>query len=656
MARGFVGKFSLVLLCLVPLIFTSGIKESYANISIEKQRKLFGDAKRALKKGQLRKFNRINKKLIDYPLYGYLQYNYFIKRLSRLSENRIKNFLEVYSDSPISDRLRYKWLQSLARKGKWKTFLKYYRPVGGANLRCRKGIALFKTKKIEEAKAVAEKLWLVGKSQPRTCDQLFSLWKKHDGLTEEKIWARVILAMEKGRTRLAKFIGKKLSKKKQRWIARWKKMHRHPAENLLRNYYKVDAPIPNMIVRHGIKRLARRDAGAASDAWESIRKTHIVESPEEVRKVDQYIALRGGFQKNPKALEWLGKLEKPNAKVQDWRIRSALGQQDWWAALTWIEALPDAERNSEQWRYWRARILELQSQSLPVLKTASERIYASLSKERSYHGFLAADRLGSSYQFNASPLKFSENELNEIEKVPGIERARELFFLGMVPQARREWAKVTSAFKKTDLKKASVLASRWNWHDRAISTVAKASHYDDIGLRFPTAYKDIVLKQAKEQGIEPAWIYGVLRQESTFMPDARSGAGALGLMQLMPKTGRMTARQLKFRIRSNNELLNVNKNIRLGSAYLRRMLDENNGNNALATASYNAGPYRVKQWLPEQDMPSDIWVETIPFNETRKYVRRVMSYTVIYDDKLNGKVQVMGSRMPDIKVRKNVDS
>jgi soluble lytic murein transglycosylase len=140
------------------------------------------------------------------------------------------------------------------------------------------------------------------------------------------------------------------------------------------------------------------------------------------------------------------------------------------------------------------------------------------------------------------------------------------------------------------------------------------------------------------------------------MADARSGAGALGLMQLMPRTGRLTARQLKFRIRSNRELLNVKKNIRLGAAYLRRMLDENDGNGVLATASYNAGPYRVKTWLPNQDMPADIWVETIPYNETRNYVRRVMSYTVIYDKKLNGKTGLMPSRMPVIKARKGVSS
>ena len=175
-------------------------------------------------------------------------------------------------------------------------------------------------------------------------------------------------------------------------------------------------------------------------------------------------------------------------------------------------------------------------------------------------------------------------------------------------------------------------------------------------MRFPVAYKDQILHRAKDSKVDPAWVYGIMRQESIFMTDARSDAGALGLMQIMPRTGRFTARAENVRIHSNRDLLNISKNIRLGTAYLRRMLDENEGNSVLATASYNAGPYRVRQWLPNKDMPSDLWVETIPYSETRNYVRRVMSYTVIYDHKLGGKITSIHSRMPEIKPRGSVDS
>ena len=620
-----------------------------ASMSVDKQRELFAKANKALKKGHYRTFSRISKKLTEYPLYGYLQYDYIGKKMNRLSESRITDFISTYEDSPISSRMRSKWLRNLVRRGKWDKFLVQYKPRSGTKLRCYYAQALYKANQIEKANQVAEELWTVGKSQPRACDAVFETWKKHGGMTQEQLWARVILAMEKGKVSLATFIAKRMSKTDRNWVARWKKMRRRPAENLLRKIYQVNAPIPNMIARYGVKRLARRDVGAAADFWETIKEKHHKEVPEEAAEVEQFIALRGAYQNHPKALEWLGKVDDPSEKIQDWRIRASLSQQDWWAALQWIEALPDEERNSDQWRYWRGRILELQSVSLPALRIASERIYSELSKERSYHGFMAADRMGGAYELKSDPLEFTPEELAEVEQIPGIKRAKELYILGRITDARREWAKATQPLDKLTLQKVSLLASQWGWHDRAIFTVAKASHFDDLELRFPMAYKDIVLSQAKKQGIEASWVYGVLRQESGFMADARSGAGALGLMQLMPRTGRLTARHLKFRIRSNKELLNVKKNIRLGSAYLRRMLDANDGNGVLATASYNAGPYRVKQWLPNQDMPSDIWVETIPYTETRNYVRRVMSYTVIYDKKLEGKTGLMPSRMPIVK-------
>ncbi len=629
---------------------------SHASMPISEQRALFKKADIALKKGQYRRFSSIANKITDYPLYGYLQYDYLRKRLNRTDESKIEHFINTYDDSPIAGRMRQKWLRNLARNKDWDKFLAHYQPGGGTKSRCTYAHALYSTSQVDRANEVAESLWLVGKSQPKTCDVVFKLWQKNGGITREHLWERVRLAMNKGQVSLVKFLAKRMNKTDRNWVNHWRKMRRRPAENLLRKVYQEDSPIPNMIVRYGIKRLARRDVDAAADFWETIRDRHIKQTPVEAAKIDRFIALRGAYQNHPRALEWLGNIASPNEMIQEWRIRAALAQQDWWAALHWIEALPEKERITDQWRYWRARILELQSDSLPALQMASERLYSELSEQRSFHGFMAADRLGSSYELKSNPLDFAPKTLDKIAKLPGIVRAKELFFLGRIIDARREWTRATRTLNKLDLQKASLLASQWGWHDRAIFTVARGSHFSDLELRFPMAYKNIVLSQSKKNNVEAPWVYGVLRQESAFMADARSGAGAMGLMQLMPGTGRLTARHLNFRIRSNRDLLNVNTNIRLGSAYLRRMLDRNEGNGVLATASYNAGPNRVKKWLPNQDMPSDVWVDTIPYKETRSYVKRVMSYTVIYDNKLTGKPSLMSSRMPLIKARKKKES
>jgi len=642
-------KKSIYLLAAYILAYSNAVfatESLYDEEALAQQRKEFLDGKKAVRKGQLSNYKRISERLKDYPLYGYLEYEYLRKRVHRVPDQLIKRFIDTYSDSPISSRLRSAWLRHLARKGRWNKFLEEYQPGSSTKLRCSHALALFKVGRKEDAMAEVDRLWLTSKSQPRSCDRVFAEWKKHGGMNNEMIWKRIELAMEKSRTSLAVFLAKSLPKSDREWVDRWVSMHRNPARNLHRKVYRLNRPEARLVYRHGVERLARRDAGAAADAWDQVREDHFELDADAAHAVDQYVALSAASQKHPRALELMARLERPNERTLDWRVRAALTQQDWWTALTWIEGLPADLRDTDQWRYWRARILEMQSRNLPALRTAAERIFSSLAEQRSYHGFLAADRIGVPYELESRPLVFTDDQLREVAKLPAIQRAYELFKLKKYVEARREWFLATNAMSDRELQKVSVLASRWGWHDRAIMTVAKSDHYDDLEMRFPIVFEDEIRKNADSRKIDPAWIYGVLRQESSFMVDARSGAGALGLMQLMPRTGRMTARYLNSRIRSTREILEVSKNITLGSAYLRRMLDRNSGHSALATASYNAGPHRVGKWMPKDPIAADLWVESIPFTETRNYVQRVMAYTVIYDFRLDGEAAKMRSRMP----------
>jgi soluble lytic murein transglycosylase len=272
-----------------------------------------------------------------------------------------------------------------------------------------------------------------------------------------------------------------------------------------------------------------------------------------------------------------------------------------------------------------------------------------LAKVGTYYGFLAADKMGLPYAIDNSNVTNKINEKELLNSNIHLLRARELFYVNRTLDARREWFKGVKKLKVKEIKRAAKLASKWQWHDSAIKTVAKTSHRTDYNLRFPMPYKSFVFKNAKLKDLDPSVIYGVMRRESLFDPNAGSHVGALGLMQLMPRTAKQVALSMGFKSPKRSDILQVGYNINLGTQYFKKVLSQFDDNTALAAAAYNAGPHRVKQWLPNhQSMDADLWVETIPFNETRKYVQAVLAYSSIFDKAL-GKDVTISSRMKDIK-------
>jgi soluble lytic murein transglycosylase len=336
-----------------------------------------------------------------------------------------------------------------------------------------------------------------------------------------------------------------------------------------------------------------------------------------------------------------------DSDIRQWRIRNALFNGDWESALHWFDALSDSEQREDVWRYWRAQAL-LASGARGDAFTE----FASLSNERSYYGFMAADQLQRNYQMNDVRIAYTPEQLEFIEAVPGIQRARELYHTGKRLEARREWFYATDKLDDAQLRMAALLAHRWGWHDRAILTASKARYWSDLTLRFPLPHRESIFFNAKRYDLDPALIYGVIRQESAFMEDARSPVGALGLMQLMPSTGKQTARSLNIRYRGNQALLKSEQNIQLGSAYLNKLMLRYSGSPVLAAAAYNAGPHRVSRWLPEAgDMDAGLWIEKIPFRETRKYVQRVLAYATIFDWRLEQPLTRLSNRLPIVKQR-----
>jgi soluble lytic murein transglycosylase len=440
-------------------------------------------------------------------------------------------------------------------------------------------------------------------------------------------------------------LSKKLVKRDRKQVELWIDVHKNPAKHLDSKKLREGTLINRKIILHGVQRMARTEAEAAREKWAKLQHKRGF-SQQQLGEMQRYIALRAAYQQHPNAYAWLKEIGKKwiDDDVLYWRAMTALRMQDWKTLENDIGRLPKIEEEEPIWRYWLARAQEQTGK-----KDQAKQLFEELATQTNYYGFLSADRIGASYSFNMEPLPRDEKIIQEITRIPAIQRARELFFVDQQDEARSEWSEASRKFNSEWLTQAALLAHEWEWHHNAIMTIAQASHWNDYNVRFPTPFRELVFNNANAHGIAPSLIYGVARRESAFRPNARSNVGALGLMQLMPETARRESKLLGREQPTYNDILKAENNILLGSSYLNRMLERFGGNQALAAAAYNAGPKRVDSWIPATNpVSSDVWIDTLPFKETREYVRAVLAYTTIFEWKLDQKTTSITSRINDV--------
>ncbi|MDE2089909.1 MAG: transglycosylase SLT domain-containing protein, partial [Gammaproteobacteria bacterium] len=602
----------------------------------------FLKARQALKNGEMGTFYTLSHRLKHYALYPYLRYDYLRTRLDATPDGVLLEFIKRYADSPVSERLHRAWLHTLARERRWHMFLHVYRSSRDPALQCYALRAHIHTGHAAGLWDQVEPLWRVGHAQPKACEPLFNRFYASRRITPDLLWQRIRLAMDAGHSRLAGELAQHLDRRGRDQARLWQRVYRHPQRALASPRLRHDGPITRDIVLSGIRRLARRDADTAHDLWQTLRPRYRF-TPAQIDHAQRVIALAAAHQQSPAAMRRLA-AAPADTQIKLWRVRTALAGRQWDAVLAGIQDLPAALRDGDQWRYWRARALGKLGNN-----AAATAIYRTLAEARSYYGFLSADRVGQPYHMDDQPLDHGEERLARLLDLPGMARARELYRVGLAHDARDEWRYATRTMNAQQLGSAAVLAYRWGWYDQAILTAARSGDFDDLRLRFPTPYRRLVMANARQLGLSPSWIYGLLRQESLFRADARSGVGALGLMQIMPRTGAYTARNIGVFLGHMDELLVPANNIRLGCAYLDHLLAMFGGNQVLATAAYNAGPRRVKRWLPVQDaVPADVWIDTLPYTETRRYVRAVLAYSVVFNRRLDHKPLSLSALMPPI--------
>jgi soluble lytic murein transglycosylase len=623
------------------------VLSSQSQASIEAQRLMFHDASSALKNKQYSRFNRLLNQLEDYPAQAYLKYDDLKSRIHTASKTEVADFLETHEGYPFNYHLRAKWLSVLALRQDWRNYLVYFDNRESTRYQCLAFKARLNMGMDEDINHEIKKIWLRGYSQPRECDQAFEYFLDTYPRATEVIWLRIEKAFEARRPSLAKYLGRKLDPQDQLVVDTWYRAHLRPQQSLRILANAADDARTRKIIIHALDRLARKDSLSARDLW--IELEHKFEFDQDQKnQIKQRIALSAAYQHLPVAGELLSALpdELKNDRAYLWLARIYLRNQNWQGLIDTIETMPGHLSQENEWQYWLARAFE----SLDF-KLKSNLKYESLATMSSYYGFLAADKMKLPYridQENAATIEdFSEAEF--LAENPYLLRARELYFLDRPVDARREWFQALRHLDAEEIKKAAVLASSWKWHDGAIKTVAKTSHRSDYSLRFPTPFKQQVFDHADARQLDPSVIYGVMRRESLFDPMARSSVGALGLMQLMPSTARRVAKSLGMKRPRRSDILDIDNNINFGTQYFRTVLDRFENNVSLAAAAYNAGPLNVRKWLPQIDiMPADLWVETVPFRETRNYVQAVLAYATVFDKSL-GRDTLISSRMDDIK-------
>ena len=605
---------------------------SCAHAEWDVERELYIKARYALIHNKINQFSAHKSELKDYPLFPYLVYAELIARMSSINNEDVDMFIDENKDGPLATRLRLKWLSYLQKKNRWETFLKYYEDDESTELQCYFLRAKILQGDYEDYIDKIRDLWLIGKSQPKQCDPLFAWYEKNGYLSSEQIWERFALAMGNNRIGLAKYLSRKLPNKEQKTASIWLKTHRNPKTTLLSEALLKDTHINRQIITHGLKRLARKDLTAAYEFWLVIRENYAFGSDLH-DEVERSLALRAAYRHDERATSWMYELPKDvvDTSTGMWRARSAIRSLDWKLVLRGIAMLTEEEKQEPEWQYWKARALA----EIGLQSDANE-LFEKIASERGYYGFLAADKVALPYKIENVPIRYSAEEFEAIANIPAIVRARELLLVNQYADARREWNFATNKFNKREYQIAAALAHQWQWHDYAIRTIAKGNYFDDLTIRFPTPFDNIVNKYAVKRKLEPAYVYGIIRRESAFNAQARSPVGARGLMQLMPATANQVSRKLNLKSPRRHDLYIPSFNINLGSTYISDMLNKFDGHRALASAAYNAGPHRVNAWLPEEEeLPADVWVDTIPFTETREYVRAVLTYTAFFEWKNN---------------------
>lgn len=602
---------------------------------------LYRQAYDAVRANDQARFQQIRARLTHYPLLPYLDYYQLAFRPGAADYNDVTRFIRQHGDTPQSNRLERSYLTYLAQSQQWSQFLRFYpAKPSSTDLLCMHYQALYYTGKPKEALQGAGKIWMSGQSRPDACSPLFQLWQASGQRTQEKIWQRMTLAFEAENPNLIRHLGATLGSGLQSYGDQMVTLFEQPAKAMNPAYFSSN-PYSRKLLSLGLTRYANQEPESVLRQL-ALFLSRFGLTQAEVKPVERAIARRLLLDRSIAQRSWVDSTVKKLADpdITELRARLAIWEQDWRGLSGWVKMMPMARQKEDRWRYWMARSLEVQGQQKPARD-----LYLETANLRGFYGFMAAQRTGVPYRIKNQSVKHVPDWRTASQRWPFLLRVRELLSMNEIAAARSEWIHNMDRNPVAQRIEFGHIALNQGWHELAILASIRAEAWDALDLRFPLPLKRTFSQMAQERTMNTSLLYAISRQESALYPLAQSPVGARGLMQLMPATAKETAGKLGVPYRNEQQLFDPTMNIRLGSAYLKRLLDVYDGNRILAAAAYNAGPGRVKRWREQSDnKPMDVWVESIPYKETRNYVQNVLSFDLIYQHKLQQPLRFMSER------------
>ena len=593
-----------------------------------------------------------------YPIYPYL----IAARLQAALRGRadggpdpqldahIAAFIQEHRGEPVTRVLIHDWLASLAVRQQWGAFLAHIGDYPGSQddqllvcdqLKARLAIgeesggsgsnisapAIGDTgRNISDFVSAALTVWSEPTKQPAACDGVFDWLQRQGLLTDERVQRRARAALAAGNGSLALKVAAGLPEAQAAPLLEWAALLQRPHARLEALAQMPTMPAEPQALAAGIGKLSLSDSVAAKTVLPAVLMRPDM-TPDLAGQLQRMVALGLAYDHASGAAAALQSVPEAarDDKVREWGARVALWAGDWPRALGWLDGLSSAAAAEPRWRYWRARAL-----ATVAGDAVARPLFESLAGLRDFYGYLAADRIGRPYDVQAHPTPADPMVQSTLAARPGLIRAHELFECGLTASAELEWAVALQGASNAQRVQAAQLATAWGWSSQAIAQLARVGDLDDVALRYPRPYADLVARASALTNVPSDWLLAVMRQESWFDAGSVSRANAQGLMQLLPGTAAGVAQRWHVTLNRSDDLFDPVTSVTLGAALLRELLDRYDGAIVLTLAAYNAGAAPVARWLPPESMDADVWTENIPYGETRDYVQRILEHIVAY--------------------------